>query len=110
MRADFEDAIAAARARYPGVQLYALGESMGAAVVLSDLAGLRPPALDGVILVAPAVWSRSDMPLSYRVVLWLTAHTLPGPHRLGPWCRPHLAVRTISRCCVSMRAIHWYRR
>jgi len=51
---------------------------MGGAVVLSDLAGPHPPALDGVILVAPAVWSRSDMPLSYRIVLWLTAHTLPG--------------------------------
>ena len=78
MRADFEDAVAAAHARYPGVPLYALGESMGGAVVLSDLAGPHPPALDGVILVAPAVWSRSDMPLSYRIVLWLTAHTLPG--------------------------------
>jgi len=78
MRADFEDAVAAARARYPGVPVYALGESMGGAVVLSDLAGPHPPALDGVILVAPAVWSRSDMPLSYRIVLWLTAHTLPG--------------------------------
>lgn len=78
MRADFEDAVAAARARYPGVPLYALGESMGGAVVLSELAAPHPPALDGMILVAPAVWSRSDMPLSYRVVLWLTAHTLPG--------------------------------
>ncbi len=78
MRADFEDALAAARARYPGVPVFALGESMGGAVVLSDLATPAPPKPDGVILVAPAVWSRSDMPLSYRVVLWLTAHTMPG--------------------------------
>ncbi len=78
MRRDFADALRAARARYPGLPVYALGESMGGAVVLSALAEPDPPRPDGVILVAPAVWSRSDMPLSYRVVLWLTAHTMPG--------------------------------
>jgi alpha-beta hydrolase superfamily lysophospholipase len=50
---------------------------MGGAVVLTALAGERPPRADGIILVAPAVWSRSDMPLSYRVALWATAHTMP---------------------------------
>lgn len=78
MRRDLADALAAARARYPGVPVYALGESMGGAVVLSALAGADAPKADGIILVAPAVWSRADMPLSYRVTLWLTAHTLPG--------------------------------
>ncbi len=28
-------------------------------------------------MVAPAVWSREDMPITYRVALWLTAHTMP---------------------------------
>jgi len=28
-------------------------------------------------LVAPAVWSRADMPFYYRAALWLTAHTVP---------------------------------
>jgi alpha-beta hydrolase superfamily lysophospholipase len=78
MRADLSDAIAAARARYPGVPVFALGESMGAAVVLTALASDSPPAIDGVILVAPAVWSRSDMPLTYRAALFLAAHLLPG--------------------------------
>lgn len=78
MRSDYADALAAARARYPGVPVIALGESMGGAVVLSALADPALPRPDAVILVAPAVWSRSDMPLSYRVVLWLTAHTMPG--------------------------------
>jgi alpha-beta hydrolase superfamily lysophospholipase len=78
MRRDLDDAIAAARARYPGLPVFALGESMGGAVVLSAIASAAPPKLEGVILVAPAVWSRSDMPLSYRAVLWLTAHTFPG--------------------------------
>lgn len=78
MRHDLDDAVAAARARYPGLPVFALGESMGGAVVLSALASPTPPNVDGVILVAPAVWSRSDMPLSYRTLLWLTAHTFPG--------------------------------
>jgi acylglycerol lipase len=38
---------------------------------------VAPPAVDGLVLVAPAVWGRSTMPLSYRVALWLGAHTLP---------------------------------
>jgi acylglycerol lipase len=78
MRADLRDCVAAARARYPGVPVFALGESMGGAVVLSALASDVPPAIDGAILVAPAVWSRSDMPLSYRAALFLAAHLMPG--------------------------------
>ncbi len=89
MRADLNDAIAAARARYPGVPVFALGESMGGAVVLTALASGSPPRADasadapilnadGIILVAPAVWSRGDMPLSYRAALFLAAHLVPG--------------------------------
>src|ERR1700761_6525100 len=78
MRADLHDAIAAARARYPGVPVFALGESMGGAVVLTALAAAPKLDVDGVILVAPAVWSRGDMPLSYRAALFLGAHLLPG--------------------------------
>ena len=78
MRADLDDAIAAARSRYPGVPVFALGESMGGAVVLTALASDHPPKADGVILVAPAVWSRVDMPLTYRAALFLAAHLVPG--------------------------------
>jgi acylglycerol lipase len=106
MRADLEDAVAAAHARYPGVPVFAMGESMGGAVVLTALECADAPAdapkscadapadapkfradapadapkldVSGVILVAPAVWSRSDMPLSYRAALFLGAHLLPG--------------------------------
>jgi len=74
---DLDDCVDAARTKYPHVPVYVLGESMGGAVALSALTAQHPPRADGVILVAPAVWSRSDMPLSYRVALWLTAHTLP---------------------------------
>jgi alpha-beta hydrolase superfamily lysophospholipase len=63
LRRDLSDAVAAARQKYPHVPVFALGESMGGAVILSALASSDPPDADGVILVAPAVWSRSDMPL-----------------------------------------------
>lgn len=82
MRADLDDIVDAARAKHPGVLVYALGESMGGAVVLSSLAA-TPPHADGIILVAPAVWSRDDMPASYRAALWLSAHTLPWLHVSG---------------------------
>ncbi|MGC9953631.1 MAG: lysophospholipase [Rhizomicrobium sp.] len=77
LREDLADCVDAVRERNPGVPVFALGESMGGAVVLSALADPRPPRVDGVILVAPAVWSREDMPIPYRVMLWLTAHTMP---------------------------------
>src|SRR5437762_4033912 len=77
MRQDLVDIVEAARARHPGVPVYALGESMGGSVVLSALASERPPRVDGAILVAPAVWSREEMPVPYRVALWLGAHTVP---------------------------------
>ena len=83
MRRDLADCVAAARAKYPGVPVFALGESMGGAVVLSALAGAEPPRVDGVILAAPAVWSRDDMPASYRITLWLGAHLVPWMHVSG---------------------------
>ena len=83
MRSDLDDCVEAAHAKFPGLPVYALGESMGGAVVLSALAGADPPHIAGAILVAPAVWSRSDMPLSYRVALWLTAHIVPWMHVSG---------------------------
>src|SRR6185437_2053031 len=69
MRHDLDDFAVAARARFPQMKIFALGESMGGAVLLSALASSDPPAVDGGILVSPAVWSRSDMPIPYRVAL-----------------------------------------
>jgi acylglycerol lipase len=71
------DAAAAAsllRGRYPGVPLYLLGESMGGAVAIlaaSGRAGSPVPDVDGVVLVAPAVWGRQTMNLFERLGLWL---------------------------------------
>jgi acylglycerol lipase len=78
MRSDLNDFAIAAHARFPGVKIFALGESMGGAVVLSGLVAPLPPAVDGVVLVSPAVWSRADMPALYRVALFMVAHVTPG--------------------------------
>jgi alpha-beta hydrolase superfamily lysophospholipase len=67
-------------ARYPGKKLFALGESMGGAVVMTALArtdARPPPTLAGAILVAPAVWSRDTMPWYQSAALWIGAHTVP---------------------------------
>lgn len=65
------------RAAYPGRPLYAMGESLGGAVLLSTLRP-TPPDIDGMILVAPAVWARSTMPLLQRITLWLGVHLMPA--------------------------------
>jgi alpha-beta hydrolase superfamily lysophospholipase len=78
LRGDLHDFVEVVRARHPHVPVIALGESMGGAVVLSALASNRKPDVDAVILVAPAVWSREDMPVLYRVALWCAAHVVPS--------------------------------
>ncbi len=83
MRQDLADFVEAARAKHPGVPVYGLGESMGGSVILSALASDRPPRVDGVVLVAPAVWSREDMPVPYRVALWVAAHAMPWMNLSG---------------------------
>jgi alpha-beta hydrolase superfamily lysophospholipase len=51
-------------------------------VVISTMAERRPP-VEGVILVAPAVWGWSNLPFHYRAVLWLSAHLIPGKSFTG---------------------------
>jgi acylglycerol lipase len=65
------------RKRHPGVPLYVLGESMGGAVTIVATTGSNPPDIDGVILVAPAVWGRETMPWYQRWLLAVTSHTFP---------------------------------
>jgi alpha-beta hydrolase superfamily lysophospholipase len=77
---DLGEASRLLRARYPGVPLYLLGESMGGAVVTVAMAGedgMRKPEADGIILVAPAVWGRETMSILERSALWASIHLVP---------------------------------
>lgn len=68
------------RAGYPGVPLYAVGESMGGAVILAALGSDKPPPVDGAVLSAPAV---RMVPWWQRTTLWVTAHTIPWAKASG---------------------------
>ena len=83
MASDLRAAEALVRARHPGVPLYLFGESMGAAVVMTTMARADRPAVDGIILAAPAVWGRSSMPWYQTTVLWLAVHTFPWGRLTG---------------------------
>ena len=62
---------------HPHIPIYILGDSMGGAVTIVTMAIKNPPKVNGIILVAPAVWGRSEMPFYQRYLLWIAAHTLP---------------------------------
>jgi alpha-beta hydrolase superfamily lysophospholipase len=74
---------AVVRMLHPKVPLYVLGESMGGAVTIAAMTGSRPPDVNGVILVAPAVWGRDTMPWYQRWLLAVTAHTVPWMELTG---------------------------
>jgi alpha-beta hydrolase superfamily lysophospholipase len=78
------DAAAAAlvlRRLYPKVPLYLVGESMGGAVAVVAMtgeSGTPIPDVDGVILLAPAVWGGATMGFLPRAALWLGVRLMPG--------------------------------
>jgi len=81
MATDVAEACAALRLRYPKLPLYLLGESMGGAVAIMATTGAEgtPPTVsDGLILEAPAVWSRDTMTVVERAALWLASRVAPG--------------------------------
>ncbi|MGI9484258.1 MAG: lysophospholipase [Hyphomicrobiales bacterium] len=62
--------------RHKGLPVYVLGLSMGGAVTM--LAAKAGADVDGIILVAPAVWGWRAMNPFLRSTLWVTAHVAPG--------------------------------
>lgn len=63
--------------RNPGKPLYLLGESMGGALVMVTMTRPGAPPVAGVVLSAPAVWSRATMNVFERSALWLFSYTAP---------------------------------
>ena len=92
MLEDLRTAIGVARAKHPHIPVTVVGESMGAATILAALGDDNPPLVDRVVLIAPAVWGWSNLPLAYKISLWVTAHT---PVSLRPINPPRAIVRKI---------------
>ncbi|HZF34812.1 MAG TPA: alpha/beta hydrolase [Candidatus Angelobacter sp.] len=89
MMADLRAAAALLRARYPTTPLYLLGESMGGSVVMAAAASTDPPAADGLILAAPAIWGRETQGPIQSGALWLAAHTMPWAELTGEGLHIH---------------------
>jgi alpha-beta hydrolase superfamily lysophospholipase len=70
-------------ARHPDLPLFVLGESMGGAVAMVALADNPDLPVDGLILSAPAVWSRDTMNVFLRVTLWVADRVAPGLRLTG---------------------------
>lgn len=66
------------RRLYPHTKLILMAESMGAAALMVLATQPSPPDVDGYVLVAPAVWSRSEMDFLMRATLWAADHLVPG--------------------------------
>lgn len=80
---DLEQVIRQVHLQHPGVPVFVLGESMGGAVAIAALTSPSPPEVAGLILSAPAVWSRDMMPWYQRAILALAASTLPDLELTG---------------------------
>ena len=65
------------KTKHPETPVYLLGESMGAAIVITTITQANHQAIDGIILAAPAVWARETMPWYQTAILWTFAHTAP---------------------------------
>lgn len=77
MKSDLRTIVGLLRERHPDLPLYALGVSMGGALVIATAADGEGLDVDGAILGAPAVWGWSAMNLGLQSVLWVSAHTVP---------------------------------
>jgi alpha-beta hydrolase superfamily lysophospholipase len=66
------------RQRHPATPLYAMGESMGGAVLMTLAARADAPAIEGWILISPAVWGRQQMGIALSSGLWLVSGVAPG--------------------------------
>lgn len=76
MTTDLHTFIGLLHKHHPDLPLYLIGESMGGAVILAagpDLSGVQ-----GIVLIAPAVWSRDTMSPIQRLLLWSGSRIAPG--------------------------------
>ncbi|WP_169569043.1 alpha/beta hydrolase [Sneathiella limimaris] len=75
---DLSQIVSLVRQKNPDSPIYLLGESMGGAVVMTAVTQPGFPAVDGIILSAPAVWGWKSLNPFYRTSLWAAAHLFPS--------------------------------
>lgn len=101
MVADARTMVELLRAEHPGLPIYLLGESMGGAVSIATAGEAAASELvDGVVLVAPAVWARQTMP-------WYQRWALAVARAVAPEWRPtgHGLKRQASDNIDMLRAL-----
>lgn len=84
MIGDLQSVAAKAKLMYSGKKIFIIGESMGAATILAALGRENKLECDGIILCAPAVWGWSNLPLFYKMGLWLGAKALKNKPLSAP--------------------------
>ena len=89
---DLRTALHVARQTHRNVPVVAVGESMGAATILAAVGEAEGLAADRIVLIAPAVWGWSNLPLAHRISLWTSAHL---PLARKPFDPPRTVTRTI---------------
>ncbi len=80
------------RERYPDAHLYLAGKSMGGAIAALTMIRATPP-VDGVVLIAPAVWARETMPWHQRTALWFARRLFPGMRFTGRFFQRFIDIR-----------------
>jgi len=75
---DIKSAVIALKKVHPRLPFFVLGTSMGGGVVMIAMTDKDKPDVDGIVLLAPAVWGRETMPWYQQLALWIGAHTFPS--------------------------------
>jgi acylglycerol lipase len=88
------------RVQHPDRPVYLLGESMGGAVSIAAVAAEAERLVDGVVLVAPAVWARKTMPWYQRWALAVARVIAPDWAPTG-----HALKRQASDNIAMLRAL-----
>ena len=77
MRKDLATAVEIARRKHPQAKVVVVGESMGAAVAITEFAQSDAPKADALILSGPGLRGWGTLPWFYSASLWVSSHVRP---------------------------------